>query len=298
MSTRITAPVFTLAAVILICQTITWRHDLLFGQVKPNAPNQRIRISGRVVDPNGAPIANGGVALYLYGTGQLADAHAPDTDGRFTLTCRPFSKYEFTATFQGLDIVPPKFIEVAGADMDLGDIRLSPTPDSPVRHPYIELKGELRLEQIIVDPQREAHDWRDFKTFEISKERPGASENRSCGSFSHLNPSVSGSCEFRPDTTIEQFVGGKVKQVRVVRFWGMPKTTVANIRDEVRRVWLGPFCCPRTAIMWSEGNMWNVQAIVEFEDGTHRSFLTDGVHVQVEDRNGRFWFIRLRPAVD
>ena len=57
-------------------------------------------------------------------------------------------------------------------DMDVGDIRLSPTPDTPVRHPYIELKGDLKLEQITVAPQRETHDWRELKHCRIRSNLP------------------------------------------------------------------------------------------------------------------------------
>jgi hypothetical protein len=43
--------------------------------------------------------------------------------------------------------------------MDIGDIPLSPTPNLPVRHPYIELKGDIKLDQIIVDPKRGTQNW-------------------------------------------------------------------------------------------------------------------------------------------
>jgi hypothetical protein len=46
---------------------------------------------------------------------------------------------------------------------------------------------------------------------------------------------------------------------------------------------------------WPEPNVWNVEASVECEDGTHISVLMDGAHVAVE-RRGTRWFIRLLSA--
>jgi hypothetical protein len=45
--------------------------------------------------------------------------------------------------------------------------------------------------------------------------------------------------------------------------------------------------------MWSEMNRWNIKASAEFEDGGHTWIMMDGVHVQVQDREGKYWFIRL-----
>ena len=87
--------------------------------------------------------------------------------------------------------------------------------------------------------------------------------------------------------TVESFVGGEVKVIRVVGY--DPKLMPSQIREEVRKVWLGVFWFAGSSIMWSE---------VEYEDGKRSSILMDGwVHVQVEDREGKYWFIRLSPAV-
>ena len=90
--------------------------------------------------------------------------------------------------------------------------------------------------------------------------------------------------------SIESFVGGKVKAIRVQYD---PTLTPSQIRDEVRKVWLGLLSEAYSSIMWSEMNRWNIKASVEFEDGERTWILTDGIHVQVHDREGKYWFIRL-----
>jgi hypothetical protein len=91
-------------------------------------------------------------------------------------------------------------------------------------------------------------------------------------------------------------VGGKVKTIRVVRY--DPKLTPSQVREEVRKVWLGRISLATSSVMWSEGNSWNIRASVEYESGQPTSILMDGwIHAQVEDRVGKYWFIRLTPAV-
>jgi hypothetical protein len=92
--------------------------------------------------------------------------------------------------------------------------------------------------------------------------------------------------------SIESFVGGKVNVIRVISY--DTRLTPSQIRDEVRRVRLGLFCDATSSITWSEGNRWNIKASVEFEDGKHAWIVMDAwIHVQVQDREGKYWFIRL-----
>jgi hypothetical protein len=44
--------------------------------------------------------------------------------------------------------------------------------------------------------------------------------------------------------------------------------------------------------------VWNIRATVEYEDGKKSTMLTDGLHVQVQDREGKYWYMREWPAVD
>jgi hypothetical protein len=97
---------------------------------------------------------------------------------------------------------------------------------------------------------------------------------------------------------IGSFLGGevKVKAIRVVRY--DPKLTPSLIRDEVLRVWLAIFSGAYSQVMWSKGNPWNIEASVEYEDGKRTSILMDGLHVQFQDRAGKYWYTRLWPAVE
>ncbi len=96
--------------------------------------------------------------------------------------------------------------------------------------------------------------------------------------------------------SIEEFIGGKVKEVRVVRY--DPGLTPDQIRDEVSKVWLGIFQYATCQIEWDEGTLWNILARVKYEDGRKSSILTDGGHVQVQDREGKYGYMREWPAVD
>ena len=103
--------------------------------------------------------------------------------------------------------------------------------------------------------------------------------------------------EFDHYLSVESFVGGRVRTIRVIR--RDPRLTPEQIRDEVMRVWLGVFWNITRSIGWQEGNPWNIEAAVEYTDGKHSLILMDGlVHVEVEDREGKYWFLRLWPAVD
>jgi hypothetical protein len=114
---------------------------------------------------------------------------------------------------------------------------------------------------------------------------------------------VAFSLRFDNDVTIKNFVGGNVKRIRVTHYRSPsgPKAsqpTPSELQQEVRNIWLGTFHHATCQIIWAEGALWNIRGIVEHDDGKRSSLMSDGLHVEVQDRNGKFWFIRLRPAVD
>lgn len=96
---------------------------------------------------------------------------------------------------------------------------------------------------------------------------------------------------FPHPVSLESFVGGKMKLIRVVRY--DPSLTPRQIRDEVRTVWLGYVGLAASSIIWSEMNRWNIKAWVEDEDGKRTSIVMDGwIHTEVQDRQGKYWYIR------
>jgi hypothetical protein len=98
-------------------------------------------------------------------------------------------------------------------------------------------------------------------------------------------------------TTVEAFVGGRVKDIRVIRFVGVGNSaTRKEVRNRITRVWRGKLKDVSCYLGWDEGTYWSIEAIVEFEDGKRGALITDGFHVAMQDHAGKTWFVRLFPA--
>jgi hypothetical protein len=99
---------------------------------------------------------------------------------------------------------------------------------------------------------------------------------------------------------VGEFVGGRVKTIRVLRTApfrpGIKPLTLDETRQEVKRVWQGKFKAAFCQIAWAEATFWSVQAVVEFDDGKRSPLITDGVHVALQDHDGNSAFFRLFPA--
>jgi hypothetical protein len=99
----------------------------------------------------------------------------------------------------------------------------------------------------------------------------------------------------RTGVSVSDFIGGKVSRVRVTHYrgrWDAP----LEIQERIRSVWAREIDIAACYSVWAEPEFWNLQAIVEFDDGKTSSLLTDGTHVRVEDHAGTTWFIRLDPV--
>ena len=102
---------------------------------------------------------------------------------------------------------------------------------------------------------------------------------------------------FEKPEVVEDFVGAKVKNIRVIRYLRRSKPLKPDeIRKLIRNVWLGSFQSAACGILWSEAGTWSIECALEFEDGKQGLLITDGVHVALRDHEGRNWFFRLLPA--
>ena len=110
------------------------------------------------------------------------------------------------------------------------------------------------------------------------------------------------SCDTSPrhlerPTTVQEFAGGRVKTIRLFR--SAPKNNplkVAELRESLRHVWRSKFQNASCGIEWSQGAPWSIESVLEFEDGERGALITDGVHVALQDHDGKSWFFRLLPA--
>jgi hypothetical protein len=271
------------------------------AQTAPDKPADSVRISGRVVFPDGNPVSvpvtiariEGG--FLTHGSSVITDVH-----GVFSLVVKP--GYQYRIHLRGYGIKNQTTADTtSGKDLDVGDLVFDRCVLSgplmgkpPTAH---DLVGDLKPEQIIIEPQ---NGW-----WSAKMDLPESAYTESVGPGKDVDlppcwtaPSLKNRKYWEPwpmimldrPVSIESFVGGKVKAIRVQYD---PTLTPSQIRDEVRKVWLGLFTEAYSSIMWSEMNRWNIKASVEFEDGERTWILTDGIHVQVQDREGKYWFIRL-----
>jgi hypothetical protein len=288
----------------------------------PADPSRSVRISGRVVSPDGQP-SNFGVGVGEIVPDGLRDwtQLSPDpSTGVFTFYGRPGTKYRF---FLGAAYSTPRITAdtASGKDVDLGDIvwrNSCPVgAPQPRQVPEPSVSARRLLDEMIIEPQTPPLPrgvYSDGTTVRVGSPLalPPSSYRDSSGMTAadsrvipDLPPCWRGPSLDRPDEwrasgmveffshpfRLESFVGmdGKVRSLRVVRY--IPGHTETEIREEVGKIWLGGFSEVMGSITWSEGNFWNVEVSVEYDDGKRTAFLTDGAHVEVEDRQGKYWFM-------
>jgi hypothetical protein len=277
------------------------------SQSTPEAPTKSVRISGRLVFPDGRPISFG-VQLSKIDDHRIEKTAIAGADGMFSFVVEAGQKYRISLG-SGMK-TPSKVVDSAiGNDIDIGDMVFEYCPGRdftiPKRPATVSMSGSLKLNQIVIEPQQLAPDDKHFVPVGASEPPPYKFvEPPQCWSgFVSADHRTewegvgAASLMFDRYVSIEEFVGGKVKSIRVTRH--DPKLTPGQIRDEVRKVWLSIFWSAASTITWSEGNQWNIAASVEFEDGKQTFVVMDGwIHVQVQDRAGNYWYIRLWPAVE
>jgi len=155
------------------------------------------------------------------------------------------------------------------------------------------LEGELKLSQIVIEAREPAVD--DDPIWKTSENAPALCNT---SSFDHASVDdraiwdSASSVSFDHDVTVESFVEGRVKSIRATGFRRLqaktiPLHTPLEIQQEVRHVWLGRFRYAYCQIRWAEGEMWSFKATIEFDDGSAGSLMSDGLHVQLQGRNGQ-----------
>ena len=98
-------------------------------------------------------------------------------------------------------------------------------------------------------------------------------------------------------TTVGEFEGENVKSIRVIRFANSQASlTKKQLQNELLKVWLGKFQTVYCYLPWDEVALWSIEAKIEFEDGKWSALITDGVHVALQDHDGKGWYFRLLPA--
>jgi hypothetical protein len=286
---------------------------IFFASVAPGlaqntviSTEKSVRISGRLVFPDGTPVSFG-VQLSRRDDYRIDKAASAGADGVFSFVVPAGPIYRISLGY-GMK-TPSKVVDTSdGNDIDVGDMVFEYCQDRDFILPKplatAPLSGNLELNQIVIEPQAVADDKGGFFLIEAPQPPPRRyAEFPQCWSGflpadhrSEWEGLGFPSFMFDRRVSIEEFVGGKVKSIRVTRH--DPRLTAEQIRNEVRKVWLGIFGYADSRIGWSEGNPWNIAASVEFEDGKRTSLVMDpGVHVQVQDRAGNYWYIRLWPAV-
>jgi hypothetical protein len=288
----------TQAALAIIAITLP---AIGFAQTPPDQPAAFVRISGRVVFPDGNPVSVHVTVARIEGD-FLTHARSVITDvhGVFRLVVEP--GYQYRIHLNGYWIKNQKTADTtSGNDLDVGDLVFERCalsgPLMGNQRTAHDLAGDLKPEQIIIEPQEHGQRW---------PELPESTYTESVGPGKDVDlppcwtaPSLENRKYWEPwpmitldrAVSIGSFVGGTAKAIRVLSY--DPRLTPSQIRDEVRKVWLGLFTEAYSSIMWSEMNRWNIKASVEFQDGKRTWILTDGIHVQVQDREGKYWFIRL-----
>jgi hypothetical protein len=279
-----------------------------FSQATKKSSNDEVRVTGRLVSPNDE-LVNYTVSLWQIAPDGPAVNAETDNSGNFTFLAAP-GKYYKISFGAGFKTLPITFTTTGGKDIDVGTIVLEHCPSltetvqttSPSPR---ELKGDLRLEQIFVDkPLAPGSQWSGISlpfSPRVGLDRLGDTNDLPpcwSGASTDRRWEWEGRCsvDFHHFVSLESFVGAKVKSIRVVRYDS--HLTPTQVKEEVRKVWLGIFRNASCFIYRSREPDWNIEAVVEFYGGKRGSLVMDGRDVQVQDGQGKRWFLRVLPAGD
>lgn len=262
--------------------------DSFQAQNAHSVPAKSIRISGRLVFPDGRPVSYSvGIARIDPDGFKEYRQTVSGGDGVFTFHAEPGHQYRITLD-SSMKTERRTVDTSSNKDVDLGDMvfeRCPPVTPQIRKNPASPVStGNLKPEQIVIDvidkpenlpviaPRLTPNNGNGL--FELPLCWPGPSLDR------RSEWEAGGGASFDHWVTVEDFVGGKVKRIRVTRIAG--NLTHDQVRNEVLKVWFGVFYHAASQIMWAEGGRWNVGASIEYESGPSGLLVTDGSHVQVQ----------------
>ena len=280
------------------------------AQSKPDE-SVSFHITGHVLTSAGKPVEDANVHLKGLGFDQpFQEDLSSNSEGAFSFSIHLLGRYRISpgSGFKGNS----KIIDVTiPMDGDSGNFTFErcPAPVEATTQSYKaepDLVGDLTLNQIVIDappptnrdpptltpPQPSSESLKADADAEDPQCWFGLASLANRADWQHLS-----NVNLTNWVSVEAFVGGRVNAIHVIHLSSSSRLTPDEIREQVRRVWLGSFRDAATSIGWSEGNPWNIEARVEFDDGKQASIWTDSSgHVQFQDREGKYWFVRLYPA--
>jgi len=133
------------AQVVLGMLVAVLLSGMAFGQVKSEEPVKTVRISGRVTDAVGAPVADAAVVLKLAGSHDTSDRTKTSEAGEYTFLVVPHRSYELH--FEAPGFRRETKVVTADKDTDIGTLALSVAqgggPSSVVMDPVeLSAKGQ------------------------------------------------------------------------------------------------------------------------------------------------------------
>lgn len=293
-------------------------HFGVKAQTPSPAPQAKVRIHGRVVSADGDPAIGFSVNLARLGTQgwENKDRSEIKAEGTFSFLVSAGESYRI-ALDSGFTAPPKVLNAVSGTDIDLGEIVLEHCPDPVYDDAYRSglaprVSGNLPDGRIILAskpsvPSADGQLWLHSRS--TANQSTEAASRKALARTAERPP-----CWYKPSldrrsewaglckmdffqwVSLQDFVGGLVKSIHVVDYSARMKPE--QVRDEIRKVWLGSFHDTMCSIFWDEITPWDLRAEVEFYDGRRIHLLTDGMHVEVEDLEGRYWYLREWPAID
>lgn len=262
---------------------------LLAAALAGQSTNQFV-LRGRLISTDGTPI-RARVTL------DRTEAVSTDERGRFEFYPLPAKEYVLSVETEGFRVDPRPVDGRSGRTVDLGEWRLQTCATRP--EPTRRAIPELRPDQIVMQrrapdpsiaaPPRPSLGISRVEKIQDNLKHAPIDQHNCCCPVSPADP-----IEFQRDphavlyfetASLAALHGPGVRRIRVLRAFGSDE----EVREQILRLWQVPF----GRAVWSEGNAWNIEAVVEYERGPSRSLILDSRgYAQIETANGMHYMLR------